>query len=877
MRKIYILFFVAFLLINVKAQTLPNFDWNIGIGGTGNDEVYDLAVDNNGNTIAVGKFGGTVNFDPSGSASATSTGISDIFVAKYSASGALVWLKTMGGPTQDKANAVKVDANGNVYVIGDFTDSIDYNPGAPGQHTFIGQSGLTDIILFKYNAAGVLQWANQLGGPSIDYSNDLAIDANNNLFATGYFYGTADYEPTSAVSSLTTLGQADVFLAKYDSNGGFIWAKQIGAPGIQSSSKLKVDNTSNIILFGTFHDSPDFDPGPGIDSVANTTQFGNVVYFAKYDNNGNYLWAKGIQGNGFKSIGDVTTDNSGNLYITGNFADVTDFDPDTSVTGVFSIPAPQGNRLIYFAKYSSNGTLIWAKNIEHPNLGGQDLGVGIALDAQNNIYLTGQFWGQGCDFDPSSAVNPTAILGSNASNNYDGYIAKYTNSGNYIWAKSFGDAGDDRSNVILFDASNSMYIGARVAGNASPSIDMDITSGTSFYNLGLNNGNDFTITKYSNCFVNPAVVLNGTTLSAFQNGAAYQWLNCTVGYLTVSGATSQSFTPTTSGTYACQISLTGCSDTTICTYVNTCNVNTNSTLSGTTITAVAQTGATYQWVNCGIGYAPIPGATSTTFTANASGTYAAIITLGNCSDTTSCETVNICNINTNVTTNNLTLTVAATAGASYQWLNCSNNYSAIAGQTAQTFTGVFGGNYAVAISLNGCVDTTICYSINACGVNKNVAINGVTLSSLESAATVTYKWLKCNTNGTFTAISGATSQSYTATANGSYAVAVTLNNCTDTSDCALINNVGIYEYVYSSSITLYPNPAHNLLTAQIDNNVNVNFVTIYDITGKEVMTMTVNSINNIDINVEGLAKGIYTIKFINKSKENIAIKRFIKQ
>ena len=676
MKKFYLLIFLVAASLLSNAQQLPAYKWSKGMGGNGTDESADMDVDRNGNTVVVGKFGSTCNFNPNGTTNRTSSGISDIFIAKYDVDGALLWVKTLGGPTQDFASAVKVDGSGNIYVLADFYDSIDYNPGAVGQHTFVGQSGLSDVIMLKYDSTGAFQWAKQLGGTSIDRSDDLDLDATNNIYITCSFYGTVDYDPSATgVASFTTLGTSDIVIAKYDSNGNYIWAKQIGGAGFQTARTINVDEFNNAIISGSFTNSPDFDPGAGVDSIPNNTQYGYIGYLAKYDSNGNYMWSKGIvqSTGGFITLNNHTTDNLGNIYVTGNFTFPTDFDPDTSS---FILTAPGGNRFIFFAKYNVNGALVWAKNIDHPNLGGQDEGISIEVDAQYNIYLTGKFWGQGCDFDPDPSV--TFTLGSNSSNNYDLFLAKYTNMGNLLWVYSAGDAGTEEGVKVIVDSDLNVHFTATSNSATQPS-DWNILFGATDTAYYTSRGSyDFILSKYSQCYVNPNAALVGNTISAFANNVTYQWVNCNVGYLAIAGATSQTFTPTASGTYACIMTKeAGCVDTSICVTIDLCvGVNHTVSLNQQTLAITSSvTGATYQWLNCNVGYIPVGGATSQTFIPTANGNYACKISKAGCVDTSTC--VEITTIGIDEFSNNKLWTLFPNPATNFVVASFENNPSNI--------------------------------------------------------------------------------------------------------------------------------------------------------------------------------------------------------
>ena len=273
------------------------------------------------------------------------------------------------------------------------------------------------------------EWANSIGGTGSERGYSIATDTSGNVYVTGYFQDTADFDPSANTVNLASNGGLDIFIAKYDAAGNYLWAFNIGGTGWDYGYSIDIDPTGSedVYVTGWFSDTADFDPSV---NIANLTSNGSEdIFIAKYNANGNYLWAFNIGGTGWDKGYDITIDpvGSGNLYVTGCFWDTTDFDPSANTANLTS----NGGYDVFIAKYDANGNYIWAFNVGGP---GTDEGLDIAIDPAGNgdVYVTGPF-GYTTDFDPS--VN-TANLTSNGS--YDIFIAKYDSNGNYIWAFNVG-------------------------------------------------------------------------------------------------------------------------------------------------------------------------------------------------------------------------------------------------------------------------------------------------------------------------------------------------------------------------------------------------------------------------------------------------------
>jgi hypothetical protein len=193
--------------------------------------------------------------DPTCDSDANPSGVSAIFTVASGSSrtldaglvGAVPWfgfalrVGTSGG---DEGQAVATDAAGNVYVTGHFSGKADFDPG-PGTWN-LTSAGKDDIFTAKYSAAGALLWARAFGGPDYDYGNGLTVASDGSVYTTGYFKGTADFDPGPGTYNLTSAGLTDVFVSKLDSAGNFVWAQRLGGTDTDIVSSLAVASDGSV-------------------------------------------------------------------------------------------------------------------------------------------------------------------------------------------------------------------------------------------------------------------------------------------------------------------------------------------------------------------------------------------------------------------------------------------------------------------------------------------------------------------------------------------------------------------------------------------------------------------------------------------------------
>ncbi len=372
-----------------KLDTNGNFIWAKSMGGIFLDNGINIAVDTSGNVYTTGNFEDTADFDPGpGTYNLTSVGGKDIFISKLDTNGNFAWAKAFGSTSDDYGVGNFVDTSGNVYTTGRFDGTIDFNPG-PGISNLIS-SGLADIFISKLDTSGNFVWAKALGGTLGDYGHDIFVDTSGNVYTTGNFTGTADFDPGPGTYNLASWGNYDIFISKLDSSGNFIWAKAMPGTARGTGTSTVVNTPGNVYTSGYFEGTVDFDPGPATYNLTSTGSFD--IFISKLDNSGNFVWAKALGGTlgGFGK--DISVDSSGNVYTSGDFAGTVDFDPGPGTFDLVSV----GGYDVFVSKLDTSGNFVWAKA-----MGGTsgEQGRSIKVDTTGNAYTTGKFEGT-VDFDP---------------------------------------------------------------------------------------------------------------------------------------------------------------------------------------------------------------------------------------------------------------------------------------------------------------------------------------------------------------------------------------------------------------------------------------------------------------------------------------------
>ena len=477
MKKILLSIGFAGCLLQTTAQSLQ---FVRQMGQTGYGEGHSIALDNAGNIFTAGRFAGAIDFDPNaGVTSLSSIGTVDAFVARYDAQSTLIWAKQLGASGGFiEAEEIALDGNNNVYVVGQFQLSADFDPGA-GTVSMTSNSA-KDLFVLKLDASGNFLWARQFGGGSgINEGHSLAVDNSGNVFLGGYFSGTADFDPGAGVTNLTSFGQGDAFIVKLDATGNFGWAKQFGGTNDDLIRSVKLDGSGNVICTGAFWGTADFDPNAG---TQNLNSFGSLdIFVLKLDPNGGFTWVKQFGGTGGDQGYSVASDASGNIYSTGYFTEVADFDPSAGTSELTSV----GSADAYVSKLDPSGNLIWTKQLGGD---GADYPLELTVNAAGKSYIIGQFGGT-CDFDPSAS---TASLTSNGGS--DAFVTILNPDGSYSYAMQLGGTNADYGFDIAID-NDSFYS----TGYFQGTVDFDPGAGTASLTSG---GYDIYLHKMSQTTLN---------------------------------------------------------------------------------------------------------------------------------------------------------------------------------------------------------------------------------------------------------------------------------------------------------------------------------------------------------------------------------------
>lgn len=444
----------VFIALNACGAALAadgEFLWAGQIGGGSTDRAECSAIDSDGNVYATGTFYGTPDFDPGpGTANLTSVQ-SDIFLLKLNRLGNFIWVRQLGGDSYETGFSVAVDSSDNVYVTGYFGGTADFDPGVGT--TNLTAAGNNDAFVVKLDSAGSLLWAKQLGGSDNEYGQSVAVDADGNVYCTGYFWGTVDFDTGPGTVNLTALGSTDAFLTKFSSSGDLVWARQIGGSSADQGTSIAVTLGGNVYLTGSFRGTADFDPGAGV--VELTSSGGTDVFVAQFDGLANLVWARQMGGSASDYGQAMAVNAAGSVCTTGNFSGTADFDPGPGTANLTSV----GTDDIFAVLLDSSGSFVWAKRT-----GGQRSaaahGNSVAMDAFENVYVTGGFWGTD-DFDPGAGITNLTAKGLT-----DAFVSKLDRDGAFVWVKQIGGGSDEFASSVSVYKNRGIYVAGSFRGTA---------------------------------------------------------------------------------------------------------------------------------------------------------------------------------------------------------------------------------------------------------------------------------------------------------------------------------------------------------------------------------------------------------------------------
>jgi hypothetical protein len=463
----------------------PVFSWAAGLGGTLIQQGESVTTDASGNVFTTGWFEGVADFDPGpGVTSLTCAGVRDMFLTKFDAAGNFAWVKRIGGSSSDAGMAVTTTSVGEILVAGYFSSgTVDMDPGA-GTFNLTSSSGSGGFVL-KLSAAGNFMWAKGLTGNNTAVFNDLALTPGGDIFLTGSFYGTADFDPGAGTDYYTSYGFRDFFLIKLNSSGTYQWGERFGGTNDEVGNALAVDGFGRVGITGNFKGTCNFDPF----FTTNMTTSGNQNAFVMcIFSSGALGWARQFSetANNYNDGLDIACDGASNFYCTGTFAGTCYLPGHTLVSN--------GGYDGFVARFDQQGSVRFFNKIGGP---ASDAVQGITIENGNFMTTTGTFSGT-ADFDPTSGTANLTASGLN-----DAFVWRCDTSGAYIWAGRIGGQNYDLGTAIFSDGSQNLYL----TGYYQSSSDMDPTPGS--YTMTAQASADAFVIKLGPC-ISPAAPVAST-------------------------------------------------------------------------------------------------------------------------------------------------------------------------------------------------------------------------------------------------------------------------------------------------------------------------------------------------------------------------------
>ena len=400
-------------------------------------------------------------------------------------------INTVSNTGYSSVYGITTDNNNNVIVVGTFKGTVDMDFSPTSSFILASNDESVDGFIAKYDAAYNLMWAYKYGTSKFDGGCfDVVTNANNEIFTFASISDTTiyDVDPTAIVNNTSLSPGAiatSMLLLKFNANGDLMtFSKAYGPTNFDNiiPSALTIDKlTGDVLLTGFITGNVDLVAPTGVMNIGPVSG-AREVFVSRYTQNLTNIWAKQITyGTDDDKTEDITTDNNGDFIISGAFRNTVDFDPSASS---YNLTSPgTGKNDAFIAKYTPNGTFIWAFQLGSTGFTSGDVGNALQCDAGNNIYVAGGLVGM-VDMNPDPAVNNT--LDFNAQKIF---LAKYTSAGNYLWANAFGTSltGGQLAYDMVLDATNNIYITGSASRqsdfNPSPTVVNNIgspTNGTTY-------------------------------------------------------------------------------------------------------------------------------------------------------------------------------------------------------------------------------------------------------------------------------------------------------------------------------------------------------------------------------------------------------------
>jgi hypothetical protein len=315
--------------------------------------------------------------------------------------------------------AVAVDEQSNSYVAGSFTGA--------------GSAGQTDLFITKLDGNAQVIWKRTAGGAGAEEARGAAVSAAGEVYVTGTFSSTGDFDPGPGRTELTSAGDSDVFLLHLNPQGELVWARRLGGKLRDKGRGVAVGKDA-IWVTGTFEGGWE-----GLESAGKSDAF-----VAKLDLEGHTLWARRIGGAREDEGCGVAAGRNGEVWVAGTFRE----SPSLAPEGGGLDFASAGHQDVFLLRLDAAGRLLWSGRI-----GGEqdDVCEGIAATVSGGAAVIGEF-AKTADIDPTPGVLSVASHGST-----DAFLTRVDGNGRLVWALGFGESGPDSGTAVAGDRNGSVY------------------------------------------------------------------------------------------------------------------------------------------------------------------------------------------------------------------------------------------------------------------------------------------------------------------------------------------------------------------------------------------------------------------------------------
>lgn len=307
----------------------------------------DLCTDIEGNVYTTGSFDDSYDFDPSTDQEMILTALNsiDTYLSKYDKNQNLLWARSFPGQSAEAGSVVSLDNENNVYMAANFRDSVDVDLSVPGFELPNDDSQNDSYFLSKLSSTGDLLWYKPINGIGRKTIRSVAFDNNNNAIIVGGFRDELIYEIAGVSYTLTSQGDEDIYVAKIDPMGNYLWVNAIGGLLDQYGLSLEIDDDGYVFVMGSYYGEVKFDPNS---DDTNVSAGFSDSFIQIYDNDGNYFTHYTYGGAGFDWGRSIHLDDNNDLILISAAGSSIDVDLSDAVYNI----TPSGTRSSFVAKYS---------------------------------------------------------------------------------------------------------------------------------------------------------------------------------------------------------------------------------------------------------------------------------------------------------------------------------------------------------------------------------------------------------------------------------------------------------------------------------------------------------------------------------------------